>query len=77
MSARGRLVLVLVLLAPLNLLLKRRPEDLGLEPDGDDLACDPHLPESIRSLSLTGVRGRWGEADAVATRETVSITAKT
>jgi MFS family permease len=28
-------VLVLALLAPLNLLLKRRPEDLGLEPDGD------------------------------------------
>ncbi|MGH7393572.1 MAG: MFS transporter [Candidatus Rokuibacteriota bacterium] len=28
-------VLVLVVLAPLNLLVKRRPEDLGLEPDGD------------------------------------------
>jgi len=28
-------VLTLALLAPLNLLLKRRPEDLGLEPDGD------------------------------------------
>ncbi len=28
-------ILVLVLLAPLNLLLKKRPEDLGLEPDGD------------------------------------------
>jgi MFS family permease len=28
-------ILVLALLAPLNLLLKRRPEDLGLEPDGD------------------------------------------
>jgi len=27
--------LVLVLLAPLNLLVKRRPEDIGLEPDGD------------------------------------------
>src|SRR3989454_2399325 len=29
-------ILVLALLAPLNLLLRRRPEDLGLEPDGDD-----------------------------------------
>jgi MFS family permease len=28
-------ILVLALLAPLNLLVKRRPEDLGLEPDGD------------------------------------------
>src|SRR5262245_62005148 len=27
--------LVLVLLVPLNLLLERRPEDIGLEPDGD------------------------------------------
>jgi MFS family permease len=28
-------VLALVLLVPLNLLLRRRPQDLGLEPDGD------------------------------------------
>jgi MFS family permease len=28
-------ILVLALLVPLNLLLKRRPEDIGLEPDGD------------------------------------------
>jgi MFS family permease len=32
-------VLALVVLAPLNLLLRRRPEDLGLAPDGD-LASD-------------------------------------
>jgi len=28
-------ILVLALLVPLNLLLKRRPEDIGLQPDGD------------------------------------------
>lgn len=28
-------ILVLAMLAPLNLLLRRRPEDIGLEPDGD------------------------------------------
>ena len=32
-------ILVLGLLAPLNLLLRRRPEDIGLEPDGDRTAA--------------------------------------
>jgi MFS family permease len=34
-------ILMLVLLVPLNLLLKRRPEDMGLEPDGDRSSRDP------------------------------------
>ena len=28
-------ILILVVLAPINLLLRKRPEDIGLEPDGD------------------------------------------
>jgi glycogen debranching enzyme len=37
---------------------------LGLEPDGDELRSDPHLPAKIGKLSLTGIPGRWGQADA-------------
>jgi MFS family permease len=33
-------ILILVVLAPLNLLLRRRPEDLGLEADGDRVVRD-------------------------------------
>ena len=36
-------ILLLVLLGPLNLLLKRRPEDIGLEPDGG-----PHSGPPVR-----------------------------
>ncbi len=36
-------LLVLAILAPLNLLLRRRPEELGLQPDGDRSARDAGL----------------------------------
>jgi len=37
---------------------------LALEPDGDELRSDPHLPSLVGKLSLTGIPGRWGQADA-------------
>ena len=38
-------VLVLVALTPLNLLLERQPEDLGLAPDGDDTGHSQNLDD--------------------------------
>ncbi len=43
---------------------------LGLEPDGDCLESDPHLPTLIAKLSLTGIPGRWGQADSEAMGDT-------
>jgi glycogen debranching enzyme len=39
---------------------------LGLEPEGDELRADPHLPEQIGRIELTSIPGRWGRADATA-----------
>jgi len=39
---------------------------LGLEPEGDELRSDPHLPEQIGRLELSSIPGRWGRADVIA-----------
>jgi MFS family permease len=49
-------LLVLVALAPLNLLLRRKPADLGLEPDGDP--SDP-MASSTHRLAAAG----WASVD--------------
>ena len=45
-------LLVLALLAPLNLLLRRRPADLGLAPDGDARALPAAAP--VRPTNIVG-----------------------
>src|SRR5207245_10583328 len=50
---------ILALLAPLNLLLRRRPEDLGLEPDGDD--TPPGAPAANRTANV--VDPAWAAID--------------
>ncbi|MCI0658531.1 MAG: amylo-alpha-1,6-glucosidase, partial [Acidobacteria bacterium] len=37
---------------------------LGLEPIEGKLLVDPAIPESIATLELTGIPGRWDRADA-------------
>jgi len=37
---------------------------LGLHPDGDQLTSTPHVPDNIGELTLSGIPGRWGRADA-------------
>ncbi len=52
-------VLVLALLLPLNLLVRRRPEDIGLHPDGDGTA---HATDGARA-SLSVVDPAWVAID--------------
>lgn len=51
-------VLVLVVLVPLNLLLRRRPEDIGLSPDGD-----PDTPAAAQARRVNVVDPAWVAID--------------
>ncbi|MGH7312697.1 MAG: MFS transporter, partial [Candidatus Rokuibacteriota bacterium] len=57
-------LLVLGLLAPLNLLLRRRPEDLGLEPDGDTIASSAtaRSPSNVVDAAWVAVDWTLGRA---------------
>ena len=58
-------LLVLVILLPINLLLRRRPQDMGLEPDGDRAASA--LGADRRAANVVDAMGR-GRLDARAGR---------
>jgi glycogen debranching enzyme len=47
---------------------------LGLHPEGDALACDPHLPTELGLLRLTGVRARGRSFDVEAEGNEGSVT---
>jgi glycogen debranching enzyme len=46
---------------------------LGLEPDGDELRSDPHLPDTIERIELVGIPGRWGRADVASVEEVSNV----
>ena len=58
--------LALVILAPLNLLLRRRPQDLGLTPDGDS-ASQAIARRSVHIVDATWAATRWTLAAALRT----------
>ncbi len=60
-------IVVLVLLAPLNLLLRRRPEDLGLEPDGDRTAGSVAASRPSNVVDAAWVAVDWTLARAMRT----------
>ncbi|NNF54652.1 MAG: amylo-alpha-1,6-glucosidase [Acidimicrobiales bacterium] len=45
---------------------------LGLEPLGFRLHMNPSLPEEIGRIDITGIRGRWGRANAFSQSSSVS-----
>ncbi len=55
-------ILVLVLLLPLNLLVRRRPEDIGLAPDGDATSHPAMAARATRQRRRSGL-GRGGLDD--------------
>src|SRR5262245_16175026 len=60
-------IVVLVLLAPLNLLLRKRPEDLGLAPDGDRRSDVASQRPALRVVDPAWVAVEWTVARSLRT----------
>jgi len=58
-------ILLLVVLAPLNLLVKARPQEIGLEPDGDQAAPTPGAPPRTNVVDPAWVAIDWTLARAL------------
>lgn len=60
-------LLILVVLLPLNLLLRHRPGDMGLEPDGDVASPDPTTPKRSNIVDPVWAGTEWTPMLAVRT----------
>jgi MFS family permease len=60
-------LLVLVTLTPLNLLVRSRPEELGLRPDGDPPPADAAAKESANTVDPAWAAVDWTPARAMGT----------
>src|SRR5262244_3344660 len=60
-------IVVLVLLAPLNLLLRRRPEDMGLAPDGDATSAQSATTQAANVVDAAWAAVDWTLGRAVRT----------
>ncbi len=61
-------LILLVVLVPLNLLLRKRPEDLGLRPDGDGAAAATAAPAPSNIVDPAWATVDWTLARALRTR---------
>jgi MFS family permease len=60
-------VITAVVLIPLNLLLRRRPQDVGLNPDGDAASANPQAVRAANVVDAEWAATHWTLARAVRT----------